>query len=117
MTNVLREEGLTIVELGASYDSLDEKVLEEIEKVLLGEASKTNPPWIILDMSNTTFIGSSFIGILIRTWKRVRERDGVMVLCGVQPFCRETLENTRLWGTLWQTYPTLADAVSAVSKE
>ena len=117
MTNVLREEGFTIVELGASYDSLDEKVLGEIEKVLLGEASKADPPWIVLDMSNTTLIGSSFIGIMIRTWKRVRERDGLMALCGVQPFCRETLENTRLLGTLWQTYPTREAAVSAVSKE
>jgi anti-anti-sigma factor len=108
---------LTIVELGASYDSLDERALEAIEKVLLCEASEADPPWIVLDMSRTTFIGSSFIGILIRTWKRIRDRDGIMALCGVQRLCRETLESTRLLGTLWQAYPTQADAVSAIVKE
>jgi len=69
----------------------------------------------VLDLSETKFIGSRFIGLLVRSWKRVRDRQGRMVLCSLQPFCREALENTRLLNTLWTTHPTRAEALQALS--
>ena len=105
---------MTVIELGPSYDSLNEAALAESGGVLLGEAVHAEPPRLLLDLSGTQFIGSRFIELLVRTWKRLRERGGTMALCGVQPFCSEVLHTTKL-DTLWNSYPTRADGVTALA--
>lgn len=117
MSRIVREQGVTVVELGPRYDSLDDECLAQFTEVLLAEATGDEPPRLVLDLSDTTFIGSHFIGVLVRAWKRVRDRDGTMALCSVQPFCQEALENTRLLNTLWATYSTREEAISALENE
>jgi anti-sigma B factor antagonist len=112
---VIRQEGVTIVRLGPSYDSLDDRALEEFGGMLLAEATYAEPPQLVLDFLQTTHIGSSFIELLVRAWKRLNQRNGTMVLCSVQPFCREVLQITRL-DSLWTMYPTEEEAVSALSR-
>jgi len=113
MSCVVREDEITIVELDPSYDSLDDQVLAEFGGVLLSEAAHADPPRLVLDFSRTTFIGSSFIELLIRAWKRLQQRSGTMVLCGVQPLCLEILEVTRLT-SIWRIYPTRQEAVESL---
>ena len=114
MTRVSREQDVTLIQFGPSYDSLDDAALEEIGGALLGEAFHAEPPRLLLDLSRTSFIGSSFIELLVRAWKRLKERDGTMVLCGVQPFCAEILRVTRL-DSLWDTYPTRTEALATLT--
>lgn len=114
MNRVSRDSNVTVIELGPSYDSLNEAALAESGGVLLGEAVHAEPPRLLLDLSGTQFIGSRFIELLVRTWKRLRERGGTMALCGVQPFCGEVLHTTKL-DTLWNSYPTRADGVTALA--
>lgn len=116
MDHVSRDRDVTVIELGPSYDSLDEAALAESGGVLLGEAIHAEPPRLLLDLSQTRFIGSRFIELLVRAWKRIRERGGTMALCGVQPFCSEVLKTTKL-DTLWRSYPTRADGVSALEDQ
>jgi len=115
MTRVSRQQGVTILELGPSYDSLDDSSLEEFGGALLDEAAHAEPPRLILDLSHTSYIGSSFLELLVRAWKRIRGRGGAMALCGVQPFCVEVLQITRL-DSLWTIYPTRSEAVAAVAR-
>jgi len=105
-----------VIEFGPSYNSLDEDALEEIGGLLLTEAAHVEPPRLVLDLSQTTFFGSTFLELLVRAWKRLRERGGTMVFCGLHPFCAEVLEVTRLT-TLWDVYPTRAEAVKALAHE
>jgi anti-sigma B factor antagonist len=114
MTCVSRDREVTIVEFGPSYDSLDDAALEETGGVLLGEAFHANPPCLLLDLSGTRFIGSRFIELLVQAWKRLRQRGGTLALCGVQPFCSEVLHTTKL-DTLWTSFPTRSDGVSALA--
>ncbi len=114
MSRSFRKRDVTIIEFGPSYDSLDDETLEEAGGFLLTEAVCADPPRMILDLSHTRFIGSSFIELLVRAWKRLKERGGTMALCGVQPFCAEVLEITRLT-TLWKIYATQAEALDAVA--
>jgi len=102
----------TIFELGEGYDSLDTDTLDEAGGILLTHAAMVEPPRILLDFSRTKFIGSTFIEIMVRTWKRVTERGGTMVLCGLQPFCTDVLRVTRL-ETLWPTYATQEEALKS----
>jgi anti-anti-sigma factor len=110
MTRVSREQDVTVIEFGPSYDSLDENALEQTGDLLLAEALGADPPRLLLDLSETSFIGSSFIELLVRAWKRLKDRGGTMALCGVQPFCKEVLQITRL-DTLWEVFPDRPGAV------
>ncbi len=114
MSRSFRERDVTIIEFGEDYDSLDYETLEKIGQLLLSEAAKADPPKLILDLSQTQFIGSSFIELLIRSWKRLKERDGTMVLCGVRPFCTEVLQITQLT-SLWKIYASRTEALDAVT--
>lgn len=114
MTSVDRENDVTVLQLDANYASLDEKPLEELGEVLLSEATYAEPPRLLLDLSRTESIGSRFIELLVRAWKRVTMRGGAMVLCGVQPFCAEVLRVARL-DTLWSSYSTRDEALAAVA--
>jgi anti-sigma B factor antagonist len=114
MVQVSRESDVTVIELGPSYESLDDDALEEMGGLVLTAASTSNPPRLVLDLSQTTFFGSMFIELLVRAWKRLSERDGTMALCGLQPFCAEVIRVTRL-DTLWDTYATRGEAVAALA--
>lgn len=115
MTSVTLESGITVVELDARYDSLDDESLGRLSEVLLEAAGRSQRPALLLDFSKTQFVGSTFIGLLVRVWKRIRDRDGRMGICCVPPFCRETLMIARLYDTLWTPYATREEAISAMS--
>jgi anti-anti-sigma factor len=115
MSHVTQSQGVTIIELGASYDSLDERSLEEFGEVLLAEATYADPPRLLLDLSSTAFIGSSFIELLVQAWKRLKHRRGDMALCAPQPFCAEVLRVARL-DTIWPIHASRRDALAAMSR-
>jgi anti-anti-sigma factor len=116
MIKLIRQQGVTVVELGSSYDSLEEAALEELGGVLLTAAATAEPPRIVVDLSQTTFIASRFIESLVRAWKRLTERGGTLVLCGLQPFCAEVIRVTRL-DTLWESFPSREEAMAALAQQ
>jgi anti-anti-sigma factor len=115
MNRVFRENDVTVIELGPAYDSLDNDALAEFEGLVMNEAICCEPPRLVLDLTSTTYTGSSFIETLVRAWKRLKERDGVLALCGIQPFCAEMLRVTRL-DSLWDICPSRVEAVSAMTQ-
>lgn len=105
MAQAFRQDGITIIELDEAYNALDEEPIEALARLLLSEAEKApNPPLLLLDFSKTHYIGSRVLEVLFRTWKRLKDRKGRMVLCGVQPFCGEVLQITHL-DRIWETVP------------
>jgi anti-sigma B factor antagonist len=114
MLTFTEQQGVTIIELGASYESLDEAALEELGGVLLTKAVEADPPCLLLDLAKTRFIGSSFIELLVRAWKRLTARGGSMALCCVKPFCSEVIHVTRL-DTLWEMFPSRDQAISSLA--
>ena len=59
----IREEGgATIAILGVEYDNLNDDELTAASKTLLGVASRIEPPKLILDLSQTRFFASAFLG-------------------------------------------------------
>ena len=114
MLQVTEQKGVTVIELGPSYESLDEPDLEDLGSLLLTKAATIEPPRLLLDLSQTRFIGSTFIELLVRAWKRLASRGGTMALCAVQPFCAEVIHVTRL-DTLWEMFSTRDRAIDALS--
>lgn len=105
---------MTILCTSATYAALELQSLQELGEALLCEAAHADPPRLVIDMSETKFIGSSFIELVVRAWKRIRSRDGAMALCAVQPFCREVLSVSRL-DTIWMIHPTRVEALKALA--
>ena len=110
MVTITRLPNSAVVELGPCYDSLNRESVEELRKLVAAEISSVASPQIILDLSKTAYIGSAFIETLIQVWKRVVERGGSMVLCGVDPLCAEVLKISRL-DTIWPILPDQGQAV------
>ncbi len=112
-----RKDGVTIVEMDETYNALEEEPIEALSSLLLSEVSKVpDRPLLILDFSKTTYMGSRVLEVLFRTWKRLKERKGRMVLCGVKPFCGEVLQITHL-DRIWQVVPDRAAAMEAIRTE
>lgn len=116
MMNIQRDGKVTVVDLGPKSQSLslDGQALQQFSTTLLTQAAEAEPPLLLIDLSSTNYISSSVLEALVRAWKRIKERQGVMALCGVEPFCLEVLQITRL-STLWKMYPTRAEGVAALS--
>jgi anti-anti-sigma factor len=114
MASIDKQQNVTVVSLDAEYDSLDEATIEAFAQELLGTAGSIDPPRMVLDFSNTTFLGSRFIEIVVRAWKRLCERKGEMALCNLDPFCAEVLDRTHL-NKLWRFFPSREEAVAALA--
>ena len=107
---------VTCIILGAEFQTLDEGRLDSIRGQLLEASSKASPPKVVIDLSHTTFFGSSFIEVLFRMWNRQNAApNGKFAIAGLSAYCREVLEITHL-DRLWKLYPTLDEAVREVSK-
>lgn len=89
------DRGVTVVRLGADLDSLYESELVRLQSVR-GLADSASPPFMLIDLSNTKYFGSAFIGFLIAIANRLKDRgDGRLGLCGLAPFARMALEKTK----------------------
>lgn len=113
MTKVLREQDVTVVELDAEYDSFDLERLQQVHDLLIALAQTATPPRLVLDLRQTRFIGSAFLEMAFRAWKRLQDRRGYLALCCLHPYCAEVLKATRL-DQLWPSYATREEAVCAL---
>jgi anti-anti-sigma factor len=114
MNCITREADATVVEAGSSYDSVADQKLSEFAALVLDEARTCEPPNLVLDLTNTQYIASNFVELLIRVWKQLKGRGGVLALCGMQPLCAEVVHIMRLDSVL-SVYPNRAEAVAALS--
>lgn len=113
MPEIARHNEVTVIQLGEKYDALDDAVINQLREGLLEQADEADPPLLVIDMGPTKFIGSSFIEILFRAFKRVAQREGRFALCNVDPYCAEVLRATRV-DTIIDSYPSRDSAVQAL---
>lgn len=113
MSELRNEHDIAVVELGSSYDSLDDALITGLRDMLFDKIDRLESPYLILDMSATDYIGSSFIEVIFRAWKRLHERGGQLALCGVDENCSQVLSTTRV-DTLIETFPDRAAAQAAM---
>lgn len=92
---VSSEGDVTIVELA------EKKILDEIAILQMGEqlfqiVKDSQVPKLVLDFTNVAHMSSSALGVLITLHKRIREKQGKLALCSIQPTIGEIFEITRL---------------------
>lgn len=108
------ERGVSVVRLGAEFDSLYESELVKLQS-LRDLAETASPPAMLIDLSNVKFFGSSFIGLLMATANRLKERgDGRLGICGLTPFARMAFESTKV-DTIFALYSSRDEGLTALA--
>ncbi len=105
--------GITVVEL-TDKKILDEVSIGEIGDQLNALAAKGQAPKLVLDFSAVNQLSSSALGMLITLHKRVREKGGQLMLCGIQPSIYEVFVITRL-NEILQICPTVTQAIEGLA--
>jgi len=65
-------------------------------KAAIGEALESGRTRIVVDLSATTFLDSTALGVLIGAVKRLRSREGVLTIVNTDPNIAKTFEITGL---------------------
>jgi len=106
---------VTVVVANAVCHHIDESNVEEIGRDLMGVIQACDPPLMVLALDAVEFFGSSFIEVLFRAWNRLNSQSNAkLVLCELQPYCREVVEVTHL-NRLWPIETTRAAALKLAS--
>jgi anti-anti-sigma factor len=75
---------------------LDEEQLRELQEYFQPIIKKNDNKTMIINFNNVKFMTSSFLGVLIRVHKKVRERGGRIELRNLDPRIRKIFEITQL---------------------
>ena len=114
--HVSSQDKVTVVTFGPEFTNVDEKHIHPLREVLLELSNSTDCAGLVLDMTQVKFFGSSFIEILFRISNRMKSRGGKVALAGLYKYCAEVLRLTHL-STFWPAFPTVDEAVAAVTQE
>jgi anti-anti-sigma factor len=114
MENVLRINGVTVIELDRAYDASSDDGTTRLESVLKEAVSSANRPLVLLDMSRTASINSTFLGLLFATGKQLRARQGQMALCAPDAFCTDVMRVVKL-SEMFNCYATRSEGVEALT--
>ena len=85
-------------------------------KSALGEALESGRTRIVVDLTETTFLDSTALGVLIGAVKRLRSRDGVLTIVNTDPNIAKTFEITGL-DQIFTIRPTRGEAVEALDAD
>jgi len=111
--SVTKVDSVTIITLGSRFENIDEIIIDELRDFVLEASAAADPPKVLIDLSQTTFFGSSFIELLFRVWNRMNSLEGGrFVISGLTTYCQEVLEVTHL-DQLWNIFPTKEEALAS----
>ena len=85
-------------------------------KSAIGEALESGHTRIVVDLTETTFLDSTALGVLIGAVKRLRSRDGVLTIVNTDPNIAKTFEITGL-DQIFTIRPTRDEAVRALDAD
>ncbi|MFC1636500.1 STAS domain-containing protein [Planctomycetota bacterium] len=75
---------------------LEEQHIKEIEERIMSVLEDSKRENMILDFCNVQFMTSAFLGVLVKIYKRVRERGGYFKLRNIDPNIYKVFEITQL---------------------
>ena len=82
-------------------------------KQVLAESIEAGRVRIVVDLTETTFLDSTALGVLIGAVKRLRSRDGALAIVNIDENIAKTFEITGL-DQIFTIVPTREEAVDAV---
>ena len=110
--NVSTQDDVTIAAI-LDRKILDESNIAELADQLGAVVASNDKPKMILDFANVSHMSSSALGMLITLHKRVREKNGQLRLCNIQPGIYEVFVITRL-NEIFQIARSRAEALQSL---
>ena len=110
---ITTEGAATLVEL-ADKKILDEMSISQIGEQLNALVAGSPQTRLVLDFSSVGQMSSSALGMLITLHKRLREKNGQLRLCGIQPAIYEVFVITRL-NEIFQICQTRQEALDSLN--
>ena len=111
-----RRGNVTIVRPGPEIESLGWDLVEYAADVVLQPIRAQEYPLVLIALDNVNYFGSVFLSLLLRCWKEVSTKGGMMVMSGVSKRARELLRVTSL-DTLWAIYDSEQEAISILESD
>lgn len=106
--------GVLVLQLGPECRSIDEDAIVPLHALFEQRFAEATPRVVVLDLSHVTRACSSFLGLLARWWKELRDRGHVrLAVCGASPGIRDRLAVTGLTA-LWPMFGSREDAIAAL---
>lgn len=109
-----RDGELTLVEF-TSRKLLEENEIAEMGEQLSACVESQLKPKLIISFAGVDHLSSSALGTLITVNYKVRERDGQLRLCAINPQIYEVFLITKL-NKLFRIYPTIKEAKESLEK-
>jgi anti-sigma B factor antagonist len=103
-------EGRHVVAVRGEIDLFTAPELKQV----LAESIEAGRVRIIVDLTETTFLDSTALGVLIGAVKRLRSRDGALAIVNTDDNIAKTFEITGL-DQIFTILPTREEAVEAVA--
>ena len=109
-----RDGELTVVEFNVRK-LLEENEITEMGRQLTSYIESQLKPKIIISFAGVDHLSSSALGTLITVNYKVRERDGQLRLCSINPQIYEVFLITKL-NKLFRIFPTMEEAKASLEK-
>jgi anti-sigma B factor antagonist len=107
------ESEVTVIRLEQDYGSTQFLKLTRLE-TQLHTALDASPKVLLLDLSDTTFIGAAFLSVLIRCCTRATRINCRFALCMLQVLPADVVSMLHC-GSTWLTFDTRQTAVKALT--
>lgn len=104
-------EGICVIKVHCELDMVTAPSLTQ----LLAQELAADQRAVVVDLSGCGFLGSSGLASLVEARERATVRGITLALAGLTPITARALEATAL-KPLFDTYPTVDDAVAALSR-
>ncbi len=114
MTVISEANGVVTFRLAKTYDALHGGELQQFESAIVQHVSDSPQPRLVFDFTDTMYINSSFVEVVMRGWKRLQAKNGRMALCCLNNNCITVLKVCRL-DQIWDLCETHQQAVQAVT--
>ena len=110
------ESNVTVVTLGSAFEAIDYTAIDQFAEVL-ELASGADPPRMVVNLGQTQYMDSAFLGLLFQIRSRLLSRPGGRFgISNAQPHCRDVFRVTRL-DTLFELFDTCEEAVSEFASD
>lgn len=104
---------VTVIVASSILEKMNDVLLSQATPLVLAPLRNQHEPLAVFDLSRVDYFGSSFLGLMLRTWKLISTRGGMMALSGVSDRVRELLRLTSL-DILWPIYDNRREAIDAL---
>lgn len=107
------ESEVTVIQLEQDYGSTQFLKLARLESKL-HKTLDASPDLLLLDLSDTEFIGAAFLGVLICCNNRSKSIGSHFALCTLREFPTDVVSITR-FGSIWVTFDSRQSALEALA--